>query len=563
MPGMVRMIPRRLMLFGGSTIPFVLRTNDTLAQPGTPLIAVGSHAPNGATTAVRRWFLGIGNGVYEDGRLAPLPKSPVDAEDMGRAFAKLGFEVEQYRDVKRSDFLNHLIALTKRVDQDDIVVLYFSGHGFQHENDNFLVPVDSQIDAAARLGLDNISVHWIIEEFGRRQLGSLILLLDACRATPIVSRHGETKALGRQSGLARVTAPPRAVIGYATKPGDVAWTGRDELRNSVYTSHLLQLVATEDDEIEGVFKEVRRRVLEDTGQAQQPWEDSSLLGALYMKPGPTALAREEQTWRRAERIATRDTVLAFIDRWPGGRFVSEARRWLTQAPVSLAVAAPVTDSVGQLIDIQGPLSRSRVQIQGRVDITPPFGGPSPGAFPGIVPGLTEAFPRAVQALPNRDVTVFAAPDRQSGIVTTARPATTLDVTGLPDLGTTGWARVRLPDGRTGFVEDVRVVQLRRRVVTTLRIPFADDVLEPSAEEAARLRLALRQAPGGSKRSVLVVVPPAPGPSLPVGRQNAFGRALALFELATEAGIPQARIRIDLRDGPEAASDLTVFVEDDG
>ncbi|WP_431285607.1 caspase family protein [Humitalea sp. 24SJ18S-53] len=509
---------------------------------------------------MRRWFLGIGNGVYEDGRLAPLPKSPVDAEDMGGAFAQLGFQTEVYCDVRRSDFLNHLIGLAERVDQDDIVVLYFSGHGFQHENDNFLVPVDSRFNAAARLGLDNISVRWIIEEFGRRQLGTMVVLLDACRATPIVSRHGETKALGRQSGLARVTAPPRAVISYATKPGDVAWTGREDLRNSVYTNHLLQLVTTEDDEIESVFKEVRRRVLEDSGQEQQPWEDSSLLGALYLKPGPTALAREEQTWRRAERLAARDMVLAFIDKWPGGRFVSEARRWLTQAPVSVSSAVPVTDSIG-LVDIEGPLSLSRVQIQGRVELLPPSDRPGPGALPGTGSALTAAFPRALQVLPNRDTTIFAAADRQSGVVATARPATTLDVTGLPDVGTSGWARVRLPDGRTGFVDNVRVVpNVPRGVVTMLHVAFAEDALEPSAEEAARLRLALRQALGSTNRSVRVVASPAPGPSLPVGRQAAFGRALAVVELATQAGFPQARIRIDLRDGPEVSSNLVVLVE---
>lgn len=57
-----------------------------------------------------------------------------------------------------------------------------------------------------------------------------------------------------------------------------------EGENSPYASALVEAIEQPGLRIEDVFKQTRRRVLEETGNFQVPWESSSLLGDFYFRP---------------------------------------------------------------------------------------------------------------------------------------------------------------------------------------------------------------------------------------------------------------------------------------
>ena len=74
-------------------------------------------------------------------------------------------------------------------------------------------------------------------------------------------------------------APAGTLLAYATAPGDVAAEGEDS--NGLYTSMLLKHMQTPGLGIEGVFKKTRADVMALSGDAQVPWESSSLVGDFY------------------------------------------------------------------------------------------------------------------------------------------------------------------------------------------------------------------------------------------------------------------------------------------
>jgi hypothetical protein len=82
-----------------------------------------------------------------------------------------------------------------------------------------------------------------------------------------------------------MNAPQGSLIAYSTAPGSVSVDGTGE--NSPYTLALAKALAEPGLAAEGVFRQVRVRVLEATQGQQVPWESSSLTAAFYFRSPPT------------------------------------------------------------------------------------------------------------------------------------------------------------------------------------------------------------------------------------------------------------------------------------
>ncbi len=105
-----------------------------------------------------------------------------------------------------------------------------------------------------------------------------IVILDACRNNPF-ARSFRSNA----QGLAQMDAPSGTLLAYATAPGSVAADGSGA--NGLYTQHLVASLKTPGLKIEDVFKRVRVAVKRDSNGLQIPWENTSLEGDFYFKPG--------------------------------------------------------------------------------------------------------------------------------------------------------------------------------------------------------------------------------------------------------------------------------------
>ena len=215
----------------------------------------------------------IGNSAYENA--TPLANPVNDAADMCAALKKVGFKTLCYTNVRdRLEFDTRVKEYTSQLDANSVGVFYYSGHGVQAGNANFLIPTQVQPTAATA---DPTRVLYAVDElFGRLGQQSTrfqLVILDACRtdlfAPPprqstrsTLIRSLETVARA-SNGLQPIKdAPAGTMVLYATASKDTAFDG--EGRNGPLTKHILEHIGTKGVFVEEFIKRVTRGVEQET-----------------------------------------------------------------------------------------------------------------------------------------------------------------------------------------------------------------------------------------------------------------------------------------------------------
>ncbi|MCF8199698.1 MAG: caspase family protein, partial [Sulfuritalea sp.] len=265
-------------------------------------------------------------------------KNPAnDARDMAASLRSLGFDVILRTDVRQKDMLRSLTEFGEKLQAGAEALFFYAGHGMQVRSKNYLIPVDAEIRSESSVSSEAVDVDQLLDKLSPARLSMVIL--DACRNNPF-----ERRFRGGGRGLAQINAPAGTLIAYATAPGKVAADG--EGRNGLYTSELLAAMDVPGIKIEDVFKRVRANVVRKSGEAQTPWESSSLTGDFFFRsgengtapasvptavPATTASAIELAFWKSAEQSNTEAEYQAYLDKYPGGQFAALARARIAPA----------------------------------------------------------------------------------------------------------------------------------------------------------------------------------------------------------------------------------------
>lgn len=230
-------------------------------------VAITSANPAGDTSP--RVALVIGNSGYQT---SPLANPTNDAEDIADVLSQLDFDVTLLIDADFSEMSRAVSDFGRELPgQGGVALFYFAGHGMQVQGRNFLIPVESDIQAEDEVPYKAIDAGLVLSKMESAGSQTNILILDACRNNPFArSFRSGTR------GLAQMDAPTGTLIVYATAPGDVAADGDGD--NGVFTENLLQHIGTPNLDVELMFRQVRVDVLEQTGGKQTPWTASSLQG---------------------------------------------------------------------------------------------------------------------------------------------------------------------------------------------------------------------------------------------------------------------------------------------
>jgi len=240
--------------------------------------ALQTHAAEPSKAGVA---LVIGNSHYNsNGQLA----NPVnDADLIADTLAKLHFDVIRLTDGTQAKMKAAILAFGDELEKrgkDTVGVFYYAGHGAQTDGRNFLIPVDASIKRGKDLYITAVDASIIVESMKAAGNRLNFIILDACRNFPFAD--DKRSAL---RGLARLEAAQGTLIAYSTAPGDVAFDG--DGRNSPYALALADEMRLPNIAVERMFRQVRNRVMEATGQRQIPWENSSLTGDDYFfNPAP-------------------------------------------------------------------------------------------------------------------------------------------------------------------------------------------------------------------------------------------------------------------------------------
>lgn len=211
----------------------------------------------------------IGNGSYQE---APLPTPLNDAQDIATVLSALGFEIILKTDAERSTMMTAVQEFRQRLQNGDTGVFYFSGHGLQSNNLNYLLPVHAHITSDADVEGEAVNAHRILTQMAQANAqGVTMMILEACRDTPYTNSLTRSRV-----GLTEMESPAGSFIAYATAPGRVVSDDGGEW-NSLYTKHVLSVLKSMPYQpMTDLFMTIRSSVLEETGRQQIPWASGSL-----------------------------------------------------------------------------------------------------------------------------------------------------------------------------------------------------------------------------------------------------------------------------------------------
>ena len=249
---------------------------------GALLLAAPAIAQNSSRTLTveadgeRRVALVLGNSDYT---AAPkLRNAGNDAVDISAALQRVGFTVVEGIDLTQDKMDEALLDFRTAAQGADVAAFYYAGHGVQVAGENYLLPVDADLDHETQVKYKSLALSQVMDVLSVTRASLKIVVMDACRDNPFRSWRSSA------GGLAQPTNPPRgSFISYATAPGAQA-SDNPTGRNGLFTAALLERMSEPGLELDQLFRQVGGRVSQQSNGAQEPWKSSSYTGSFYFVP---------------------------------------------------------------------------------------------------------------------------------------------------------------------------------------------------------------------------------------------------------------------------------------
>ncbi|MEM7091144.1 MAG: caspase family protein, partial [Pseudomonadota bacterium] len=317
----------------------------------------------------KRVALLIGNSDYATPAMAL--RNPVnDVNALGSALKDLGFSVTEIRNENLAGMDAAVAQFGRAAEGAEMAVFFYAGHGVQIGGENHLIGTDFTGNNVDALRFSSLTMGRVRDVITRAAPDIGILLLDACRNNPF-SDQGLV-----QQGLVRARGGAGLLIAYATDPGNVAYDGIGD--NSVFTTGLLEHIATPGLDTRLMLGRVRQQVVMQTEGRQVPWVEESVLSEHAFAPAapgddpPDATVTELARWRSIASSADRADFSAYLGDYPDGLFASFARDRILlldrgevdsidAAPIETLLASADPARIGAALGALGLLDESRTR----------------------------------------------------------------------------------------------------------------------------------------------------------------------------------------------------------
>lgn len=161
-----------------------------------------------AFTAPKRWALVIGAGNYTS--LGKLTYAPNDASSFSKALIEdFQFPAESVTTLtdeagSKQPTVDHIrqeldrLLNDARLNQGDLFILYFSGHGIGTPSGDYLAPTDATEESIEKVGLP---IKEVVAQFASKGLRNVLVIADACRAGKKNEFGKELSALGEKTNI--------------------------------------------------------------------------------------------------------------------------------------------------------------------------------------------------------------------------------------------------------------------------------------------------------------------------------------------------------------------------
>jgi WD40 repeat protein len=241
--------------------------------------------------AQKRLALVVGNDAYEN--ITKLQKAGNDARGIAKTLTGLGFDVTTAVNISRREMNKTLQNFNNSIDENDVVLFFFAGHGVEIDGENYLLPIDVPDATSDQLEFikgETIRLNTILSDLRTKRARLSLVILDACRNNPFTGSAG--RSLGGKKGLARISAPQGTFVIYSADVGEAALDrlgDNDADPNSIFTRTLIPLMKTPGFDLVDTARETRRRVRKlalSVSHDQTPAYYDAVLGDFYFTPSP-------------------------------------------------------------------------------------------------------------------------------------------------------------------------------------------------------------------------------------------------------------------------------------
>jgi len=220
----------------------------------------------------------IGNGSYHP-QIGWLENPSNDAAAFAAIALRLGFHVYAITEGTSNQINECLDQLHAKHTTIGKSIFYYSGHGLQQNNKNYILPIDLTSEIEIK---DNaIAVDQIIS--GLREKSELSLVFfDACRSNPVNGESGLalTENVVGLNGSENGIPSAQFIYMFATQPGNIAEEGSGKF--SPFTEGLIQHFGTEGKSLSENLVAVTSYVGAKTKWKQIPFVRSSLSDLVFL-----------------------------------------------------------------------------------------------------------------------------------------------------------------------------------------------------------------------------------------------------------------------------------------
>lgn len=198
-----------------------------------------------------RWAVLVGINRYEDkANYGQLQVCVKDVEATGEQLIAGGFSADRIRLLTdhtgeaptRANILTALKAVADATEPDDLLVLYYSGHGDEASGESYLIPRDGRRLTLRDTAIPVSRVKEILEE---APANAKIIVLDACHSGADIP--GKAPKPMSEAFIRRVFDQAEGLVILAScKKGQLSYEWRENER-SVFTHFLLEALAGQAD----------------------------------------------------------------------------------------------------------------------------------------------------------------------------------------------------------------------------------------------------------------------------------------------------------------------------
>jgi len=236
----------------------------------------------------------IGNNDYEHGQ--KLNCCINDVLDVGNELDKIGFQVTLGIDLTYTKMIQKILQFQQQIDKNDLVIFFFSGHGAQLEDQNYLVAIDNKClaDNHEMYRYHAIRAQSMLESMTKREPCAIIFILDCCRDyltdKQTLSNMPLTETVQEQTKKTSLTSMKQlagSLIAFACGPNEVSLENSKNGRNSMFTYHLLKHIAEPNLRVDEIMCRVCNGIVEDTdGRSCSYWLSSLRTPNVYFTTSP-------------------------------------------------------------------------------------------------------------------------------------------------------------------------------------------------------------------------------------------------------------------------------------